>query len=180
MTQTQTATAPKKRLAREYELVYILNPQTDPDDAEKIAARIQEVVAKLGGKITKVDQWGRRKLAYPIGRHSRGVFVLVRLVGYNDVVAELERNLRNADAVMRFQSVRRDVPPIDLEAVTIDPSEVKFARLEVPPAEEEPEPSLEERLGLTAKARERMQQEESMGEEDFDMGNLDEPGDAES
>lgn len=164
----QTAThAGDGRLAREYELVYILHPDVHPDEADKVATRIQEVVSRLGGKITKVDQWGRRKLAYPIKKASRGVFVFVKLVGYGDLVAELERNLRNADAVIRFQTVRRE-GLVDLAAVQVNPEEAKFTRIEAAPAEEEPEPSFEERLGLTAKARERS--EDDLGDFDDDDG----------
>lgn len=160
----------QKRLAREYELVYILQPNVDPDEADRVAARIQEVVTRLGGKITKVDQWGRRKLAYPIKKSSRGVFVFVKIVGYNDIVAELERNLRNADAVMRFQTVRRE-GVFDLAEVTVDPEEAKFTRIEAAPAEEEPEPSFEERLGLTARPP-RERDDEMMGDLDDDDMNI--------
>lgn len=162
----QTANVPQKRAAREYELVYILQPNVDPDEADKVASRIQDVVGKLGGKITKVDQWGRRKLAYPIKKASRGVFVFVKMLGYSDLVAELERNLRNADAVMRFQTVRKE-GVFDLAEVTVDPEEAKFTRIEAPPAEEEAEPSFEERLGLTARPRER-DDEMGMGLDDDD------------
>jgi small subunit ribosomal protein S6 len=148
--QTQSSAAGQKRLAREYELVYILQSNVDPDDAEKVAQRVQEVVAKLGGKITKVDNWGRRKLAYPIKKASRGVFIYVKFVGFSDLVAEIERNLRNFDAVVRFQTVRRE-GVFELHDVAVDPEETKWARVEAPPTEEEPEPSFEERLGLTAK-----------------------------
>jgi small subunit ribosomal protein S6 len=164
----QSVSAAQKRLAREYELVYVLTPNVDPDEADRVGARIQEVVGKLGGKITKVDSWGRRRLAYPIKKFSRGVFVYVRVVGYNDLVAELERNLRIADAVIRFQTVRRE-GVFDLAAVAVDPEEAKFVRIEAAPAEEEPEPSFEERLGLTARPpRER---DDEMGDmDDDDMG----------
>jgi small subunit ribosomal protein S6 len=177
MEQTTTHAA-TKRLAREYELVYILHPQVDPDDADRIAARIQDVVARLGGKITKVDVWGRRRLAYPIKKCTRGIFVYVRVVGYNDLVAELERNLRNADAVIRFQTVRRP-GTVHLAQLQIDPEEVKFTRIEAPPAEEEPEPSFEERLGLTAKpSQERDEDLGDLDDEDIpgDLTSEDEPG----
>jgi small subunit ribosomal protein S6 len=163
---TEAATQ-AKRLAREYELVYILNPQVDPDEADRIAQRVQDIVARLGGKITRVEQWGRRKLAYHIGKFSRGVFVCVRMVGYEGLVAELERNLRNADMVIRFQTVRRD-GSFEVERVTVDPEEVKFQRVEAASPEEEAEPSFEERLGLLQKPRERVE------EEDMGMGMGDE------
>lgn len=153
MTQTATHTRP----AREYELVYILNPNVDPDDAERIANRIQDVVARLGGKITKVDQWGRRRLAYPIRKLTRGIFVFVKLAGFSDLVAEIERNLRNADAVIRFQTIKLD-GTVQLDTVAVNPDEVKFERLALP-AEEEAEPSIEERLGLVVRPRERTEEE---------------------
>lgn len=144
------------RPAREYELVYILNPNVDPDDAEKISTRIQEVISRLSGKITKVDQWGRRRLAYPIQKFTRGIFVFVKFVGYSDLVAEIERNLRNADAVIRFQTIRNDVP-VSLETVEVNADEVKFERLAA--AEPEAEPSIEEKLGLIQRPRERAEEE---------------------
>lgn len=152
--QQTTSAAAQKRLAREYELVYILTPNVDPDEADRVATRIQDVVTKLGGKITKVDSWGRRRLAYPIKKASRGVFIYVRMVGYSDLVAELERNLRNIDSVVRFQTVRRE-GVFELGEVAVDPEETKFTRIEAPPAEEEAEPSFEERLGLMQRPRER-------------------------
>ncbi len=160
---------PSKKIAREYELVYILTPRVDPDEADRIANRLQEVVGRLQGKITKVDQWGRRRLAYPINKTTRGVFVCVRMVGYSDLVAEVERNLRNADAVVRFQTVRLDTV-VELEAVKVDPEQVKFARIERP-AEEEAEPTVEERLGLNVKPREHR---DDYGLDDDDIPNLDE------
>lgn len=164
----QSANAATKRHAREYELVYILQSNVDPDDAEKVSNRIQDVVTKLGGKITKVDQWGRRKLAYPIKKASRGVFVYVRLIGYHDVVAELERNLRNFDAVVRFQSVRRE-GTFDLAEITVDPEEAKFTRIEAAPADEEREPTFEERLGLMTRPPRERDEDMMMGDDEDDI-----------
>jgi small subunit ribosomal protein S6 len=176
VTDIQQQIVPQKRLLREYELVYIMSPQVDPEDAERIANRLQEVVAKLGAKITKVDQWGRRKLAYPIKKATRGVFVCVRMVGGSELVAEIERNLRNADAVVRFQTVRLETEIEAMDKVTVDPEQVKFARIEAPGADEV-EPTVEERLGLNVKPRER---NDDYGMDDDDIPNLDEviPSDA--
>ncbi len=163
MTQVETALA--RKLGRQYELVYILQPQIDPDEADKIAQRITDVCARLGGTITKVDSWGKRRLAYPIKRFSRGIFVYVRFAGIGDLVAELERNLRNFDGVMRFQSVRLE-GTVDLDALSVNEDEVKFARVELDAAEEEPEPTFEERLGLAARARhEEDDESELMGDD---------------
>ena len=54
--------------AREYETIYIMRPQVDPDEADRIASKLTEVVGKMNGKLTKIDNWGKRKLAYPIAK----------------------------------------------------------------------------------------------------------------
>ena len=151
----QSSTVRERSLGREYELVYILQPQVDPDEADKIAKRIVDVVDKQGGKITKVDQWGKRRLAYTITRFTRGIFVYVRFAGIGNLVAEIERNLRNMDAVIRFQTIRVEGLTVDLDAIAVDPDAVKFERVEQSPEADEPEPSFEERLGLAPRHRDR-------------------------
>jgi small subunit ribosomal protein S6 len=150
MSATAAATRVKERRAREYETIFIMRPTTDPDDADKIANRVTEIITGLGGKIFKFDNWGKRKLAYPINKASRGIFVFVKFGGYEDVVAELERNLRLSDAVVRFQTVLNN-PEIDLGEVAVDPEDAKFRRLEV--TEDEPEPEIAQRLGLVDRPR---------------------------
>lgn len=133
------------RLPREYETIYILRPMTSTADAEKVSHRVTEVVERFGGKLTRVDNWGKRRLAYPMKNHSRGVFVYVRYVAIGDVVVELERNLRILDPVIRFMTVQvRD--EVDVAALEVDPEEVAFHHVEG--EEEEEEENLEERLGL--------------------------------
>lgn len=160
------AEAPK-RWAREYETIYILKPNTSPEDAAKVASRVGEVMEKMGAKLTKVDNWGKRKLAYSIAKFTRGIFIYVKYVAYADVVAELERNLRNLDAVMRYQTiVVEDL--IDLDTVNVDPAETEFAQIEM--SEEEEEPRIEERLGLIPS---RSQQQSRYNDHDSDMGGYD-------
>lgn len=132
--------------SKEYETIYVLRPDIDPDTADKVQARVSEVVAREQGKLVKVEAWGRRRLAYPVAKHRKGVYVYVRYVGLGGLVGELERNLKLQDSVLKFQTVltRERVDP---EQVAVDPEEIKFARLELPPEEEERE-SRERALGL--------------------------------
>ena len=95
---------PAKRWAREYEVIYILRPDVAPEDAEKIAGRVQEVMTRLNGKLIKVDVWGKRKLAYTIKKYSRGIFTYLRFVAYGELIVELERNLRLLEPVMAFSN----------------------------------------------------------------------------
>jgi small subunit ribosomal protein S6 len=138
----QTAIARTK----EYETIYILRPDVDPDTAEKVQARVGEVVERAAGKLVKVEAWGRRRLAYPVAKQRRGVYVYVKYLGGGGLVSELERNLKLSDAVLKFQTVLLS-EHVDMAAVTVDPEEVKLGRLELP-VEEEKEESRERLLGL--------------------------------
>jgi small subunit ribosomal protein S6 len=124
-----TAAAPAKRWAREYETIYILRPDVDNDVAEKVVDRAKDVIARLDGTLTKLDNWGKRRLAYPIQKNSRGIFVYLKYVGYGDLVAELERNLRLLDEVVRFQTVLL-AEDIDPASVAVDPEEVQYLHVE--------------------------------------------------
>lgn len=162
-----------KKLAREYELVYILRPAVTPSEAKRVSDRVSDVIGRAGAKLTRVDNWGKRKLAYTIktaaGRHTRGVFVYVRFVALNDVVSELERNLRNLDEVIRFQTVRLEAL-YDMDALEVDPEEVAFREIEVSEEEDE-DPSFEESLGMRTRERPRTEDAEtaeSDGEESSD------------
>ena len=132
--------------SKEYETIYILRSDVDADTAAKVQARVAEVVGRDSGKLVKVESWGRRKLAYPVAKQKKGVYVYVKYVGRGGVVAELERNLKLQDSVLKFQTVQTQ-EEIDVAAVTVDPEEVKFARLELPPEEDAIE-SREKQLGL--------------------------------
>jgi len=134
------------RWAREYETIYILRPNVLAADAEKVWVRVAEVIERLGGHLTQVDHWGRRLLAYKINKQSRGIFVYLKYVAFNDAVAELERNLRLMDEVIRYQTILLQ-DSIDPSTVEVDPEAVKFEAIE-----DEVEPYVEEdlasRLGM--------------------------------
>ncbi len=137
---------PSGNKPKEYETIYILRSDVDADTADRVQARVAEVVDRAQGKLVKVEAWGRRKLAYPVSKQRRGVYVYVKFVGAGGLVAELERNLKLQDVVLKFQTVvTRD--QVDVAQLQIDPEEVKFARLELAP-EEEKEESREKVLGL--------------------------------
>jgi small subunit ribosomal protein S6 len=131
---------------REYETIYVLRPDVTKENAERIGTRVDEAVGREGGKLTLVETWGRRALAYPVTKYKRGVYVYLKYVGGGAVVTELERNLRMLDDVLKYQTVKL-TDEIDAAAVQIDPENVKFEAIE-PPAEDEEEESIERSLGL--------------------------------
>lgn len=130
------ASGSTKQWAREYETIYIMRPTVAADTAEGVANKVKELVAKFGGKLTKVDNWGHRQLAYEISRHRRGLFVYVRYAAVGEVVAELERNLRLLDEVIRYQTILIE-DRVDLNAMNVDPEEVEFLPIEEQLEEEE-------------------------------------------
>ncbi len=141
----QATAAEPTQWASQYETIYILRPNVDPDEAEKVANRVKEVMDRLNATIVKVDNWGKRKLAYLIKKHSRGIFIYVNYVAFNDVVAELERTLRLLEPVMRYQTIVLE-KMIDPAKVEVDAEETEFAPIEQ--TEEEPELNQAQRLGL--------------------------------
>jgi len=147
VTTPSGAPRPQARLhSKEYETIYILRPDVDAEAAERVQARVGDAVEREQGKLVKVESWGRRKLAYPVGKHRRGVYVYFKYVGGGGMVAEVERNLKLQDAVVKFMTVQSG-EDVDMAALQIDPEETKLGKLELP-AEAEVEESREKQLGL--------------------------------
>jgi small subunit ribosomal protein S6 len=98
----------RRHTQREYETVTILRPDTGKPQIMTLIERIQGVVAKQAGSLVKIDSWGMRVLAYPVAHQRKGIYLYWRFLGGSDMVAEVERNLRLSDRVMRFYSIRVD------------------------------------------------------------------------
>jgi small subunit ribosomal protein S6 len=142
MSQAEAVT----RLGREYETIYVMRPEVTRESAERIARRVEEVVSRESGQLTRVENWGRRQMAFNVGKTRRAVYVYVRYVGGGRLVSELERNLRMLDDVIKYQTVRLRAD-VDLSALAVDADEVKFETVE-PPPEDEQEETLARKLGL--------------------------------
>lgn len=138
---------PARSHATDYETVFILRADIDSETSERVISRAIAAIENTGGRLTKVESWGKRRLAYPISKQRKGFYVYVRYLGYQGVVAELERNLRMMDAVLRHMSVqlRKDLDP---GTITVDPEEVKIRRIEIEPEDDSADESFEAQLGL--------------------------------
>lgn len=130
--------------AREYETIYVLRPDAGREASESIGSRVLDVISKQHGSLTRVENWGYRKLAYPVRKHARGVYVYLKYVGDGALVSELERNLRLQDAVLKFQTVKIGVAAA---AEAAKPEDIEFEHLDVI-EDAEPEESLAKTLGL--------------------------------
>ncbi len=94
--------------ARTYELIYILEPDATEQQVADMHALVEGIVQKLGGVLEKTEPWGRRKLAYEIGRHKEGFYVLEVIQGTGEIIKEIDRRLKVADGLLRHLAVRVD------------------------------------------------------------------------
>jgi small subunit ribosomal protein S6 len=93
---------------RVYEVMYIVQPETANDDIAKLNEGVQKLIETEGGSVVKMDDIGRRKMAYEIKKKKEGYYVLFEIEGSGKEIAELERRFRVNDAIMRFITVRVD------------------------------------------------------------------------
>lgn len=147
---SRMVTAPGR--ARSYETIYIMRPDIDAESAEKTGLRVQEVVTRENGRLTQVELWGRRRLAYDIAKHKRGVYVYLKYLGNGRVVSEVERNLRLSDGVIKYQTVLLE-SDLEADSIAVEADAVKFERVELPPLEDDREDSRERQLGLVEPER---------------------------
>lgn len=91
----------------EYELMFIVHPEADSDAVTAVSEQVAAWISAQGGEVTQTNVWGRRKLAYAIEKQNEGSYVLmqVRLVG--TALAEVERNIRLHEKVLRYMFVRQ-------------------------------------------------------------------------
>jgi small subunit ribosomal protein S6 len=95
-------------MTRKYELVYIVSPDATDAQVTDLHTQVEQIAQRLGGTIEKTDNWGRRKLAYEIGRHKEGTYVLETIDGGGELMKEIDRRLKVSDLVIRHLVVRID------------------------------------------------------------------------
>jgi len=95
-------------MSRKYELVYVVSPEATDEQVADLHTQVGAIVQRIGGQIEKTDNWGRRKLAYEIGRHKEGTYVLEVIDGGGELMKEIDRRLKVTDLVIRHLIVRVD------------------------------------------------------------------------
>ena len=93
---------------RKYELVYVVSPDATDDQVADLHTQVEAIVQRMGGQLEKTENWGRRKLAYEIGRHKEGTYVLEVINGAGELMKEIDRRLKVTDLVIRHLVVRVD------------------------------------------------------------------------
>jgi small subunit ribosomal protein S6 len=93
---------------RKYELVYVVSPDATDDQIADLHKQVEAIIQRLHGQLDKTENWGRRKLAYEIGRHKEGTYVLDVIIGSGELMKEIDRRLKVTDLVIRHLVVRVD------------------------------------------------------------------------
>jgi small subunit ribosomal protein S6 len=101
---------------REYELIYIVQPDAAPEREKEIQSRVEKEIVEGGGQILLWDDWGKRKLAYEIRKFNKGHYMLVSFLGGGRFIPAIERGLRLDPDVLRFLAVKVDENVRDIEA----------------------------------------------------------------
>jgi len=143
---------------RRYESVIILDPELADEEVQKFTERYSTLLKTNGGEIIKIEDWGFKRMAYLVKKKDRGRYILFDFVGMPAAIAEMERQLKITDEVMKFLSVKLD-DDVDLEAFKAASEEkaaAEAAKLATPePAAEAPEEAAEpEKAAEAAKAEE--------------------------
>jgi small subunit ribosomal protein S6 len=94
--------------ARQYELVYIVTPEASEQEIADLHTQIEQIIQRMGGTLDKTENWGRKRMAYDIGRHREGNYVVETISGSGELMKEIDRRLRVIDQVIRHLVVRVD------------------------------------------------------------------------
>jgi small subunit ribosomal protein S6 len=123
-----------------YETIFVINPDLGEDETQNVITKFTGIISSQDGVQLKLEDWGRRRLAYKIDKFSQGYYVLADFAGMPAGVAELERNLKIDDRIIRFLSVKTG------ENVNVEALQMEIAAKAKPPVETAatPEPETEE------------------------------------
>ena len=125
-----------------YEVVYIIDPAVEDEARKALINRFNELIANNGGSVDKVEEMGKRHLAYPINYKTEGYYVLVNFQAEADLPKELERNLQISDSVIRYQVIRLIERKVGIKPRVVRPAPVAPAA-EAAPAVEAAAPAAE-------------------------------------
>ena len=154
---------------REFETIFILRPDTNQDGIQLVNTRVKGVIEQLGGRVLKLDNWGKRKLAYEVKKQLKGIYLFFSYLGTAGLVEEVERNLRLTDSVIRYYSVKI-AENVDPAARTSKFNEEALTKAATPGPDEEEI--------ATGQASARSPFDEEEGAFDFEeavFGSVDEP-----
>ena len=92
---------------RDYEVVFIVHPDLDENALKGVVDRVQSWITDSGGSVVKLDQWGKRRMAYSIRKQREGQYIYIEAQFAPSFSAELERSLRFLEPVLRFSIISK-------------------------------------------------------------------------
>lgn len=123
----------------EYELLYVISPRLSAEDVDAMVERVGGLIEGVGGSVSMVDNWGRRRLAYPIRHHFEGTYVLSYVNLPGERAAELERALNINEDILRHLLISGVIPgyegPPEQEVDMRRPAGGRSSFADRPPAE---------------------------------------------
>jgi small subunit ribosomal protein S6 len=98
---TKKTLAPQTEKLRDYELILIINPEVVEEKCSALADSVTQSITEKGGEVSETEQWGKRKLAYPLKHFMEGNYVLMRVKMMPKMTKELNENLQISEDVLR-------------------------------------------------------------------------------
>ncbi|MBI1824689.1 MAG: 30S ribosomal protein S6 [Nitrospirae bacterium] len=93
-------------MLNDYECLYITRPSLTEDEVTGVNEKVRSLVEKNGGSITKIENWGKKKLSYEVKKEKKGIYLLTHIKGPGNLVTELENHLKIQDSVIKFLTVK--------------------------------------------------------------------------
>ena len=150
-------------MRRDYELGFILNPEVSEEQTRTILDRVEHVVANYNGEVVRVNQWGRRRLGYPIQHHRDGFYVFIDMILTPETVIELDRTLKVSEEVLRHLIKRRDPKTVQKEREAR--AAAAAAAAATPAVPDAPDAEVQEQVELQDQVEEVTPDEVLVGEE---------------
>ena len=113
-------------LLNQYELIYVAQPQLNATDLEGLSTKVTGFIEKANGQVLAFEEWGRRKLAYPIAKNEHGIFNYINFVAPADAPISIERALGLDDSFMRYITVQLE-KNVDVDAARRPPRPTRLS-----------------------------------------------------
>ena len=95
-------------MLNKYETIYIIKPEVEEQGIKELVEKFNTLIETEGGKVSETQEWGLKRLAYPIQKKEQGYYVLVNFEAKPESIVELERVYKITDSVMKFITIRKD------------------------------------------------------------------------
>jgi small subunit ribosomal protein S6 len=106
-----------------YETMYILRPDLSDEQVEQAVAKYETIMRDQGATDVEIQNRGKRRLAYEIGKHRDGVYIQMNYIGGGNAIASMERSMRLSEDVIRYLTIKQDAPAAEAEATEAETAE---------------------------------------------------------